>query len=143
MMSAYMKVMLQFLICLLAFGTVHSATLEVRIKDKVSTKGSFYYLVFKSDKGFPDVKKESAYLGTFSAKENSLTIEDVPPGAYALTIFQDENESGKLDTNFLGIPKESFGFSNNPKILMGAPSFEKCRFQIQDTTVIEIKMRQF
>ncbi len=138
-----MKVMLLFLICLFSFGTVHSATLEVRIKDKVSAQGSFYYLIFKSKKGFPDVKKESVYSGTLSAKENSLIIENVSDGEYALTIFQDENENGKLDTNMVGIPKESFGFSNNPKILFGAPSYEKCRFKATGKTEIEIKMRQF
>lgn len=143
MMMLPMKVMLLFLICLFTFGTVHGATLEVRIKEKASTTGSFYYLIFKSKKGFPDVKKESVYLGTFSAKESSLLIENVPEGEYALTIFQDENENGKLDTNMVGIPKESFGFSNNPRILMGAPSFEKCRFQVEGKTEIEIKMRQF
>lgn len=143
MMLVNMKVMLLFLICLFAFGTVLGATLEVRIEDKTSSQGSFYYLVFKSEKGFPDVKKESVYKGTFSAQEDSLIIKDVPPGEYALTIFQDENKSEKLDTNFMGIPKESFGFSNNPRIFIGAPSFEKCRFRIEDKTMIKIKMRQF
>ena len=37
---------------------------------------------------------------------------DLASGEYLFSIFQDNNDNGKLDTNLLGIPKELFGFSN-------------------------------
>ncbi|MFM5950474.1 MAG: DUF2141 domain-containing protein [Novosphingobium sp.] len=52
------------------------------------------------------------------------------PGAYGLALYHDENANGKVDKNGLGIPKEGFGFSNNPRILFSAPSFKKVRFVV-------------
>lgn len=60
----------------------------------------------------------------------------VAPGTYAVGVFHDENGNGKLDTNLLGIPKESCGFSNNPKILRKA-HFDEASFAMasDDLTV--------
>jgi uncharacterized protein (DUF2141 family) len=52
---------------------------------------------------------------------------EMPPGAYALSVIHDENGNGRLDTS-LGIPREGFGFSNNPRIWFGPPSFNSARF---------------
>jgi len=54
---------------------------------------------------------------------------ELPPGAYALSLIHDENGNGRLDTR-LGIPREGFGFSNNPHIWFGPPSFSAARFMI-------------
>lgn len=58
----------------------------------------------------------------------SATFEGVEFGAYAVKVFHDENGNGKLDTNFIGIPKERFGFSNNVMGRFGPPDFEQARF---------------
>ena len=59
------------------------------------------------------------------------TFADVPFGKYAVSIFFDENQNGELDTNWLGIPKEPFGFSNNPPMRFGPPSYEDAIFSIE------------
>jgi len=49
--------------------------------------------------------------------------------------------STKLDTNFLGIPKEPYGFSNNPSTLFGPPSFKKASFVLHlETKIVTIKL---
>jgi uncharacterized protein (DUF2141 family) len=53
----------------------------------------------------------------------TLKFKDLPSGTYALALIHDENGNGKLDTTF-GIPREGFGFSNNPAIHFGPPSFK-------------------
>ena len=53
----------------------------------------------------------------------TLRFDNLPSGTYALALIHDENGNGKLDT-MLGIPKEGFGFSNNPVIRFGPPSFK-------------------
>jgi uncharacterized protein (DUF2141 family) len=61
---------------------------------------------------------------------DTVTLELLlPPGEYALSVFHDENGDGKLARNFIGIPKEPAGFSNNyrPK---GPPRFAKAAFQL-------------
>lgn len=51
-------------------------------------------------------------------------------GAYGLALYHDENGNGKIDRNMIGIPKEGFGFSNNPRIFMSAPSFKSVRMAV-------------
>lgn len=64
------------------------------------------------------------------------------PGAYGLALYHDENANGKVDRGALGIPKEGFGFSNNPRILFSAPSFKKVRFVVSGPgQAIRIKMK--
>jgi uncharacterized protein (DUF2141 family) len=53
---------------------------------------------------------------------------DIASGTYALAVIHDENSNGKLDTNWLGIPTEGYGFSNDAKALLGAPSFAAANF---------------
>ena len=55
---------------------------------------------------------------------------DLPLGDYALVVFHDENDNGKIDHNFLGLPAEPLGFSNgfSPGLFAGMPSFEKLKF---------------
>ena len=62
-------------------------------------------------------------------------FEDIPPGTYALVAIHDENMNGKLDTNLLGIPTEGYGFSNDVKALLGAPSFSAASFQYNGETL--------
>ncbi len=61
--------------------------------------------------------------------EARCDFEDFPPGAYAITVIHDENMNGKLDTNWLGIPKEGYGFSNDVKPLRGATPFSVASFK--------------
>jgi uncharacterized protein (DUF2141 family) len=62
-------------------------------------------------------------------------FEDIPPGTYALAVIHDENMNGKLDTNWLGIPTEGYGFSNDAKALLSAPSFSDASFQYDGGTL--------
>lgn len=72
------------------------------------------------------------------------TFEELPLGDYAVKVFHDENENGKLDTNFIGIPKERFGFSNNAMGRFGPPDFEQSRFALdQAAQQIEIEAKSF
>ena len=52
-----------------------------------------------------------------------ITFNDLPSKTYAVAVFLDHNEDGKLNRNFLGIPTEKFGFSSNPIIKNGPPKF--------------------
>lgn len=60
-------------------------------------------------------------------------VDVLPYGEYAIAIYHDKNTNGKLDTNFLGIPKERYGFSNNARGRFGPASWEAARFQVVDS----------
>ena len=55
------------------------------------------------------------------------------PGVYAIGVYHDKNGNKKFDKNFLGIPKESFGVSNNPKYGKHSPKFAEAAFEVGET----------
>ena len=65
---------------------------------------------------------------------------DIPDGTYAIGIFIDTNDNNKMDKNFLGIPKEQYGFSNNAKARFGPPSFEDASFILKDSLSLSITL---
>jgi len=80
---------------------------------------------YKARKGGRD-----PYLSaTLSIKEGRAfyRFKNIPYGEYAIKAFHDENANGELDTNFIGIPREAYGFSNNVRSL-GMPDYEKVKF---------------
>jgi uncharacterized protein (DUF2141 family) len=58
-----------------------------------------------------------------SAGTQSVVFTDLKPGAYAVIVFHDANDTGKLTENWLGRPTECYGFSNNAEGFLSAPSF--------------------
>ena len=70
------------------------------------------------------------------------TQEMLPFGEYAIAVYHDKNENGKIDTNFLGIPKEDYGFSNNARGRFGPASWQDSKFTVEESfysTSIKIK----
>jgi uncharacterized protein (DUF2141 family) len=65
----------------------------------------------------------------------------LPHGEYAISLFVDSNGNKKIDKNFLGIPKEQYGFSNNVMGRMSAPSFDQAKFVVSGPTTQNIKLR--
>ena len=61
-----------------------------------------------------------------------IKIDSLKSGNYAVRFWHDSNKNGKLDTNFLGIPKEEFGNSNNIQPKFGPPKFEEMIFEIKN-----------
>ena len=55
---------------------------------------------------------------------------DLPPGTYAVSVYEDLNGNHKLDRNIVGIPREPVGASNNPPARMGPPRFNECSFRV-------------
>jgi uncharacterized protein (DUF2141 family) len=72
----------------------------------------------------------------------TTVVCELPSGTYAAGMFHDENDNGKLDTNLIGIPKEGYGFPNNPKITMSLPDFSEVSFTVGDEPLtIEIRVQ--
>jgi uncharacterized protein (DUF2141 family) len=76
---------------------------------------------------------------TLSIKQGAcrFRFEGLAPGSYAVLVYHDENNNGKLDTNALGMPKEGVGTSNKHQ---GIPSYKKCAFSLVESTSISIEM---
>ena len=78
---------------------------------------------------------EPVFKGAYSKKIS------LKKGVYAIKVLVDNNDNGKIDINFFGIPKEQFGFSNNVRGILGVPKFEKASFKLSSNKKIEIKLR--
>lgn len=67
-----------------------------------------------------------------------IQIDSLNSGKYMISYFHDENSNDKLDTNWMGIPTEGYGFSNNARSNFGSPSIEEREFDIKGN--LEIKL---
>ncbi len=100
-------------------------TLQVHVSGFRDDRGAAGGLVFASATGWPEDKTKAVVQGGFPIANRQATEQfQVPPGRYAVVVIHDENSNMKLDRNFLGIPKEGFGFANNPRVMLSAPSFQ-------------------
>ncbi len=63
------------------------------------------------------------------------------PARYAAAMYHDENGNGKLDTNFIKIPREGYGFSNNAKISFGPPRYEDAVFSVSEDMEHDITLQ--
>ena len=70
----------------------------------------------------------------------TFTFKGLKDGVYAISLFHDENENGKLDANFIGIPNEPYAFSNNATGMFGPPDFVDCKFEINGDKEIVISL---
>jgi uncharacterized protein (DUF2141 family) len=94
-------------------------------------KGKVLCALFSSAADFPK-KSDKAIARSASAISNQHAVCDfsgVAPGTYAVAVFHDENSNGKLDTNFLGIPREGVGASNDAQGHFGPPKFDAAAFR--------------
>jgi uncharacterized protein (DUF2141 family) len=113
------------------------STLILHVKNVRNTTGVIRFAIFSSDNGWPDDKTKSARYGSLPANGGTVTftIANLPQGAYAVSVFHDENENHKVDRDLFGRPKEGIGFGNNPKIGFSAPSWKQSSLQLNEGTV--------
>jgi len=123
----------------IAFAQLSSCPgIHVKVLNIRNSTGTVDCALFDSPDGFPiEVLLAATNVMVIKVRkmEARCDFEDIPPGTYALAVVHDENMNGKLDTNWLGIPKEGYGFSNDVKALLGAPSFSAASFQYDGKTL--------
>lgn len=109
-----------------------TSDLTVTVTGLRNSEGQMAIQLFNSSKGFPE-KIENAFKSIVvnpANKKAVFTVSDLPEGTYAIALMHDENKNKKMDKSLFGVPKEGFGFSQNPKIVFSAPSFSDCSFKI-------------
>jgi uncharacterized protein (DUF2141 family) len=125
-------------------STHQAGYLTVQITGIQNSSGDVKVGLFNSETSFNG--KEEKFKGiTVKAESDKIiwSLADIPYGYYAIKAFHDEDQDDQVDTK-LGIPTEGFGFSNNPSIFMGAPSYDKAKFLFNaDSMTVEIKLVNF
>ena len=122
----------------------NSSTLTVKMSGFRSDAGVAQVLLFRGKDGFPkDYKKTYQVISSSITNGVSKAVfSGLSAGSYAVSVLHDENWSGKMDTNWVGIPKEGVGTSNNASVLFGPPSYKVSSFEVDAATkTISIKMK--
>jgi uncharacterized protein (DUF2141 family) len=109
-------------------------TIHVEIDGLRNDKGKVVCSLYSSADGFPKEadKAKARTSAAITDKRAVCEFAGVAPNAtYAISVFHDENSNGKLDTNFMGIPREGVGASNGAKGHFGPPKFDAAAFRFQ------------
>jgi uncharacterized protein (DUF2141 family) len=94
-----------------------------------NNKGNMVCTLCSSPDGYPgDCKHKVTIKAAISGNESDCVFPHKAPGDYAATVFHDEDGSGKFKRNLVGIPKEGFGFSNNYRPTVRAPTWDEGKF---------------
>lgn len=133
------KTILLFMVLVLGIVTLHSqavsddtketGNLTVTVSGFKNDKGQLCIALFNSEDNYSN-KEEPLIRGRASIEDMKAiwVFENIPFREYAVKCYHDENGNEKMDRNFLGIPKEKYGFSNNAKGNSGPPDYEEAIF---------------
>ena len=114
--------------------TKDPGTLTVRVTGARNAKGKIGVTLFQGAQGFPDDTSRAARQQSVEIDPNTMSahviFNDLPRGNWAVSVLHDENGNGKMDKNFVGMPKEGYGASNNPKKKRRAPTFDEAKFSL-------------
>ncbi len=133
---------------MIAYGenpTAAQGVLEIKITNIENGNGTLYIAILNSAK---DWLKSGAKSKPFrditqpvsSTDDLLISVEGLPPGKYAVSLFQDLNGNSKMDKNFIGYPKEPFGFSA-PMGKFGPPKFDEAAIEFSgENASVEVEL---
>jgi len=113
-----------------ADSAADKTTIVVRIEN-VMPQGMVRVGLY-SEKLYPDDNADPTASADVQADagETVVTFKNIPAGTYAIEAYQDLNSNGKMDTGFLGIPKEPYGFSRDARPRLSKPDFNRVKFDV-------------
>lgn len=113
----------------------YAQNMTVVIKNVKGDAGNIRVGLYNSDDQF---MKETIAFAEVKAINGQVVavLKNVNAGTYAISVMHDANENKELDSNFMGIPKEGFGFSNDATGMFGPPDFKKASFVYTNQEVV-------
>jgi uncharacterized protein (DUF2141 family) len=123
--------------CLNAFAQADHETITIQIKvvNLTSNEGKVGVILLNAEK-----KVVASAMLRVQENQCNVKFENQSTGKYAAKFFHDQNGNGKMDANSLGIPAESYGFSNGAKGIFGSPpEFNKTIFTASNNTIIQLE----
>ncbi len=126
------------------FGqTSYSQNLKIMVSNIKSVEGNIMIAIFNSDQKFLGNEMVTGKIEPVTQTGiMTITVEGLPLGEYAISIYHDGNANETLDTNLFKLPAEPYGFSNDARGTFGPPSFEDAKIIFnsnQQNTKISLK----
>ncbi len=109
---------------------IKKGNLKVVVHNIKSKSGQVGFFLYNSENGFPGHTEKALLSGYVKTTGNAVeyTFTNLAMGTYAVYVYHDENNDKKLTTNFIGMPKEGIGVSNNAKGHFGPPKYIDAKF---------------
>lgn len=115
-------------------------TLTVIVDGASTNEGQVILSIFDSEADFLKNPMLDAVQKVGDDGKAHFSILGIRDGKYAISVVYDEDSNGELNSGFMGIPTELFGFSNNARGFIGPPSFKKAMFEIQASMELSIRL---
>ena len=125
------------------YAKAQTAKLILNVENvKPAEKSVIYIGIYDNKDSFAIQGKEVFGKQVKVKDQSSLTVsfEDLPAGTYAIAVFHDSNNNGKLDKNWLGVPTEGYGFSNATGTL-GPPDFQDAIVNLKKGYITELNIK--
>lgn len=115
--------------------------LTVVVNNIKDIKGKIVMSVYNDPKVFPEYYKEYKLIRVdVTGLTATCTFKGLSEGEYAVAVFHDVNKDEICNLNFIGYPKEGFGFSNNVRPIVSAPSFNSCKLMLDADKSVKISL---
>ncbi|MBL4908575.1 MAG: DUF2141 domain-containing protein [Alteromonadaceae bacterium] len=124
---------------LLITNHANAAELIVSVNKINTIKGHIMLGLYDDETSYKQGNPVHSARVKVNKSQEKIIFTELPDGEYAIKLFQDENDNNKMDMNMMGIPKESYGFSNNGG-RFGQPDYKEAKFSVKDNTRIEINL---
>jgi uncharacterized protein (DUF2141 family) len=122
---------------------VYAVDLSIRVTDVKSSEGKVGCTLYKNADGFPmNGSKGNQQWQIAAVKEVSFHYKGLPRGVYAVACSHDLNGNQITDTNFVGLPTEDWGVSNNIHPTFREPTFAEAKFDLMSNQSIEVRISQ-
>jgi uncharacterized protein (DUF2141 family) len=120
-----------------------TSTVLLEVSSFKNTRGTLNCRLFTKASDFPDGEGILTVRTPIAGANTTCTFPNVEPGTYAVAVVHDENSNGKLDKNFVGVPSEGYGVSNNKTYALSAPKWDESVFTIapSESKTLQVKLR--
>ncbi len=115
-------------------------TLKVQVVGATPSKGQIVLSLFDSPNRHLKKPLVSLRQNVNANGEATFQLSGLEDSQYSVSVFYDEDQDGELNTNFIGIPTELIGFSNNARGRFGPPSFDQTKFSPSSELPIKIRL---
>lgn len=116
------------------------ARIEVELRNLQPVSGTVRVALYEESQFMK--KPLRGFAKPVTDQQMILVFDNLPEGDYAISVYHDVNNNGRLDYNVLGIPREPVGFSNDARGRFGPPDFQSAKFNVKGLKRIAITLNR-
>jgi uncharacterized protein (DUF2141 family) len=119
------------------------ATLRLEVGDFRNNIGTLQCRLFARAADFPDGEGVLTVRVPINGRKAACAFPNIEAGTYAVAVVHDENNNGRVDKNFLGVPTEGYGASNNRTYALSSPKWEESKLVLKpsETLMLQVNLR--